>query len=97
MPAARDASPTVEAALQFGKRRSDDETFYFYQTAELPQNVQQRSNVNLEEAMVTFTDMRTSLEPFTLLRNGFTLESLQSPTGLQWDDADQVLQLTFPL
>ena len=82
---------TVQAPLEFGKRLSNGEEFYFYQTAELPENVQKRCNVNLEASLVTFSDLRKVPEPFTLLRNGFTLEKMQPPADMQWNDVTQVL------
>ncbi len=79
--------------MRFGKKPADGNGFFFYTMKDLPHGVQQKTNVELEEHTVSFTDLRSFNSPFTLLRNGFAVETLQRTSDMQWTDASQVVTI----
>ena len=78
---------SVNAQFTYSKSPADGEQAYFY----INDLANGGKRTNLETGSFTFpvSNLRT-VQPFSLTRNGFQLETLQHPGEVQWDKEDQV-------
>ena len=90
MPSTID-NATARAQLSYGQKPADGKSFFYYYMKGLPEGVQQRTRVALEDCETSFIDLRSVSQPFTLPRNGFAIETLHNFAECSWDDSNQVM------
>ncbi|DBA80955.1 TPA: hypothetical protein ACH3X2_007172 [Trebouxia sp. C0005] len=91
-------APSVNARVQYVQPPPKGEELFTY-VYEKPENVDRISNLEHVNTEVPFTDLRTIEDQsgeFTLERNGFQLEKLHVPSGIDWDNDDDVKAKYYP-
>lgn len=84
---------TTTAKVQYVKLAPNGEELFTY-LYEKPEHQDRWTNLEQTESEVPVTDLRTVDEPFTLQRNGFQFEELHVPDDINWDDDDDVSDLS---